>query len=174
MKRVWTVVGGVLGAIGMVAMATASGPGSDAVPTDHGKVVFQRCAACHLPSGQGVPGSFPPLAGRLSEIASTDAGRTYMIMAVSAGLMGEIDVNGQKYRGVMPAQAGLTDEDIAAVLNYAMSLKGANGEVGSNVKKFDKDEVGSVRSAHFNLNPTEVHGLRSAAMTALPVLEQHE
>ena len=131
---------------------------------DYGAHVYQRCAACHLPNGQGVPGAFPALAGRLAAAAATDGGRDYMVMAVSAGLMGEIDVDGKKIRGVMPAQAGLTDADIAAVLNYAVALKGADARPPKvAAKAFTPEEVAAIRARFPNTNPNAVHAIRSSA-----------
>lgn len=79
-----------------------------------GKNVFnQSCAACHQPSGAGVPGAFPPLAG--SDFLNKDSKRAIDI--VKNGLSGPITVNGAKFNSVMPA-LGLSHEDIANVLTY--------------------------------------------------------
>jgi mono/diheme cytochrome c family protein len=132
---------------------------------DHGAKVFQRCAACHLASGQGVPGAFPALAGRLATAAENDSGRDYLVMTVASGVMGEIDVDGKKIRGFMPAQAGLSDADIAAVLNYSVALKPATGAAATAAapKPFDAAEVASIRAKHKGANPNAVHALRAAA-----------
>lgn len=132
--------------------------------TDHGAHVYQRCAACHLPNGKGVPGAFPALAGRLAGAASTDGGRDYLVMAVTAGLMGEIDVDGKKIRGVMPAQAGLADADIAAVLNYAVALKGGEDAPAQKIARaFTPEEVAAIRARFPNPNPNAVHAIRGGA-----------
>lgn len=131
-------------------------------PADHGAKVYQRCAACHLPNGQGVPGAFPPLAGRVSKAAATDAGRDYLVMAVVAGLMGEIEVDGKKIRGVMPAQAGLADADIAAALNHAMALP-ATGAAGKPARQFTAAEVAAIKARFGNATPNSIHAIRSGA-----------
>lgn len=72
-----------------------------------------NCSACHQPDGKGVPGVFPPLAN--SDFFQQ---RPYeMAHIVLNGRSGELVVNGEHYNGVMPPQ-DLSDEDIAAVINY--------------------------------------------------------
>lgn len=85
-----------------------------------GKEVYNNlCATCHLPSGKGIAGSFPPLDGSnwLTEK------RAESIHAVKYGLNGPIVVNGVEYNNVM-APMGLTDQEVADVLNYTMSSWG--------------------------------------------------
>jgi len=82
-----------------------------------GKEIYNNlCVTCHLPSGKGIAGSFPPLDGSnwLTEK------RTESIHAVKYGLNGPIEVNGQAYNNVM-APMGLTEQEVADVLNYTMS-----------------------------------------------------
>ncbi|OFX00652.1 MAG: hypothetical protein A3E78_08250 [Alphaproteobacteria bacterium RIFCSPHIGHO2_12_FULL_63_12] len=137
-------------------------------PADHGAKIYQRCAACHLANGQGVPGAFPALAGRMSQAAATDAGRDYVVMAVVAGLMGEIEVDGKKIRGVMPAQAGLTDADIAAVLNHAVALQPA-GATAPKTRAFTAEEVAAVKARFDKATPSSIHAIRSGAFPPLAV-----
>ncbi|HLD67542.1 MAG TPA: copper-containing nitrite reductase [Pseudomonas sp.] len=88
-------------------------PAADA-PLARGQAVYERvCAACHLPDGSGVAGVFPPLAK--SDFFQE---RPYeMAHIVLNGRSGELVVNGEHYNGVMPPQ-DLSDEDVAAVINY--------------------------------------------------------
>lgn len=130
---------------------------------DHGAKVYQRCAACHLPNGQGVPGAFPALAGRVSGAAAKDEGRDYLVMAVVTGLMGEIEVEGKTIRGVMPAQAGLADADVAAVLNYAMSLPAAAGAAETKAKAFTAEEVAAIKAKFEKPTPNSIHMIRNGA-----------
>lgn len=148
-------------AISLCTLASAAA--AQTPPADHGAKIYQRCAACHLPNGQGVPGAFPALAGRVSHAAARDDGRDYLVMAVVAGLMGAIEVDGKTIRGVMPAQAGLTDADIAAVLNHVIVMPGA-GAVKA--KPFTADEVAAIKARHQQATPNSVHALRSAAFPA--------
>ena len=74
------------------------------------------CITCHLASGQGIPGTFPPLDGSnwLTEK------RLAVIHAVKFGLQGPITVNGTEYQSLMP-DPGLDDQEVADVLNYVGS-----------------------------------------------------
>ncbi len=88
-----------------------------------GKLIYDKsCFACHQPEGQGLPNAFPPLAK--SDYLNADVDRA--IKAVIHGLSGEITVNGEKYKSVMPAQV-LTDEEAANVLTYIYNSWGNNG-----------------------------------------------
>jgi len=80
------------------------------------------CSVCHQPTGQGLPGQFPPLAG--SDWVSTE-GANRLIRLVLNGIQGPIKVNGQSYNGAMPPWRDLlTDEDIASVLTYIRQNEG--------------------------------------------------
>lgn len=131
-----------------------------AAMADDGSTAWKRCAACHLADGRGVPGAFPRLAGRLSDAANTETGRAYLILTVTSGVMGPIEVDGKTIRGIMPAQAGLTDADVAAVLNHASSLPGPDGKAPAPVKPFTAEEVAAVKAAHPGVSPSAVHAAR--------------
>ncbi|MGY5850985.1 c-type cytochrome [Salegentibacter sp. F14] len=82
-----------------------------------GQAVYaDLCVTCHLPGGQGVPGTYPPLNGSnwLSEK------RHESIAAVKYGLSGEIIVNGKTYDNMMTPM-GLSNQEIADVMNYVMN-----------------------------------------------------
>ncbi len=83
----------------------------------------QICAACHQPQGQGLAGSFPPLAK--SDFLMADKKRSIQI--VRNGLQQEITVNGEKYNGVMP-KLDLDNVTIASVLTYVRNSFGNKGE----------------------------------------------
>ncbi len=86
------------------------------------RVYTQNCAPCHQPSGSGIKGAFPPLAG--SDYLNADVTRA--IGVVLHGLSGAVTVNGEQYNGLMPALA-LTDEDVANVMTYVYGQWGNNG-----------------------------------------------
>jgi nitrite reductase (NO-forming) len=89
-----------------------------------GEGVFKtNCAACHQPTGVGVPNAFPPLAK--SDFLNKDKIR--VIKTVTGGLQGKVIVNGQEFNGVMPAWS-LTDEEIASVITYVYSSWGNSGK----------------------------------------------
>lgn len=82
-----------------------------------GKAVYaDLCVTCHLPGGQGIPGTYPPLDGSnwLSEK------REESIRSVKFGLQGQIEVNGKTYNNLMPPM-GLSDKEVADVMNYVMN-----------------------------------------------------
>jgi mono/diheme cytochrome c family protein len=93
--------------------AASSGPGAS--------VFSQNCSSCHGAQGQGVPGSFPPLAG--NPVVTGDPSK--VIGIVLGGLHGSISVNGQAYNGQMPPWKGtLTNKQIADVITFIRSSWG--------------------------------------------------
>ena len=85
-----------------------------------GKSVYaQNCLTCHMADGLGVDGMNPPL-------AKTDyvlGDKIRLTKVLLNGLQG-VEIDGEKYHGVMPAQATLTDAQIAAVLTYVRNSFG--------------------------------------------------
>jgi mono/diheme cytochrome c family protein len=96
------------------AAKPAAGTPGDA---EAGKAVYMRvCFACHQPTGLGLPGAFPPLAGS-SIVTEADPGK--IIRIVLHGLQGPIEVKGVKYNSMMPPHGPqLKDKEIADVLTY--------------------------------------------------------
>lgn len=85
-----------------------------------GKEIYQEfCVTCHLSNGKGTLGTVPPLAG--SDWLSNK--RKESIHAVKYGQSGPIVVNGKNYINTMPPM-GLTDEEVADVMNYVMNSWG--------------------------------------------------
>jgi len=109
-----------------------------------GKHLFTTiCAACHQPTGQGLPGRFPPLAG--SDFLNSDKHRAIKI--VVNGLQGEVTVNGQRFNNSMP-KFPLTDDDIANALTYVYNSFGNSG------KEVTPEEVNAARAEKDKLNLT--------------------
>ena len=107
--------------VAQVSMAP-KGPISDAERVELGKATFGRiCAACHQAQGQGVPGTFPPLAG--SDYLA-HAPKPQIIGHVLHGLQGPVTVNGSTYNGMMPPMAFLSDDEIAGALTFVRSSWG--------------------------------------------------
>jgi mono/diheme cytochrome c family protein len=101
-----------------------------------GKVVYNNfCVQCHMPKGQGVPNIYPPLANS-NWLAEK---RKASIQAVKYGLRGEITVNGKTYDNIM-LPLGLSDKEVADVLNYVMNSWGNKQE-----KPVTEEEVAEVR-----------------------------
>ncbi len=110
------------------AHANRAKPGISEKPTltraQLGKSIYlANCATCHQPTGGGVPGAFPPLAG--SEWVTGTEER--LVRIVLHGLQGPIKVAGNDYNNVMaPLGAVLKDEQIANVLSYVRQTWGNN------------------------------------------------
>lgn len=85
-------------------------------PADRGETVYlEICALCHMPDGAGVPNMQPPLTkqGLLSGDPVT------LIRLVLYGPDAVLPKNRPTYQNPMPELSSLTDEEIAASLNYA-------------------------------------------------------
>lgn len=105
---------------------------------------YATCSACHLPDGVGVPGAFPPIRNRAAAIAALEGGREYLVAVVAYGLMGTIEVEGVQYFGVMAGLgAAMSDEDIAAVLNYVVFEL---GDDAGDVHPFTAAEVAEAKA----------------------------
>ncbi len=88
-----------------------------------GKRLFTSvCAACHQPTGRGLPNVFPPLAG--SDYLNANKDRA--IQTVIFGRQGDVVVNGQKFNNSMPSFP-LNDENIADVLTFVYNSFGNSG-----------------------------------------------
>jgi glucose/arabinose dehydrogenase/mono/diheme cytochrome c family protein len=101
-----------------------------------GKLLYlQHCVICHQGSGQGTPGTFPPLAKSDYLMAKTENG----IRPLVEGLSGRITVNGSNYNNTMPPIL-LTDEQVSAVLTFVRSTWGNEGDA------ITADQVKTVRA----------------------------
>ena len=89
-----------------------------------GKEVYTtQCMTCHMEQGEGIEGTFPPLAK--SDYLMADKKRS--ITQILHGLSGEIKVNGTIYNGEMAALE-LTDQEVSDVLNYVRNSWGNKGD----------------------------------------------
>jgi mono/diheme cytochrome c family protein len=122
-------------------------------------VFLGHCAVCHGAKAEGIPGSFPPLGAQIKAFAAMPAGRDYLVMAVSTGLIGSVAVAGGSYTGAMPPQNMLSDAELAAVLNYLASGLG-KGKSGTGV--FEAAEVTAVRARHPGVTGASALALRPA------------
>ena len=93
------------------------------------------CVTCHMPSGEGVARTFPPLAK--SDYLMTN--RIASIKGIKYGQNGEITVNGKKYNGSMAAM-GLSDDEVADVMNYITNSWG-----NKNKKMITEEEVSAIK-----------------------------
>ncbi len=123
------------------AEALASAPKGPVDPMVLGKRVFTaNCAACHQPTGLGVPGAFPPLAGSEWVVSGDWHGDNHLVRVVLHGLQGPIDVEGKPFNGVMPPWQQLKDAEIAAVLTYIRN------EWGNSAPPVSAEQVAKIRA----------------------------
>jgi mono/diheme cytochrome c family protein len=125
-----------------------------------GPTLYKRCAACHLPSGAGIPGAFPPLQSDFLAMASRDKGRRYLALVLIKGLAGPLVIEGKTYRGVMPAQTMLDDAGIAQVLNH-VGTDIAKG--GTGFRAFTAAEVAKSRLSGTALTSADVAALHATS-----------
>jgi len=83
-----------------------------------------NCAACHQPTGTGLPGAFPPLAG--SDFLKNND-KTKVLASILQGITGKLTVNGVEYNNVMPAMSHIADADIAHIVSYVYASWGNSG-----------------------------------------------
>lgn len=121
-----------------------------------GSAVYQNCAACHQPNGEGLPGSFPPLAGHLPTLLAEEGGQNYVANVLVYGLQGSIEVNGSTYNGVMPSWGHLSDAELAAVVDYVVSTWG--GDLPEGQEPLSTEQIEQVRNKE--LSPDDVLQLR--------------
>lgn len=91
---------------------------------DGAEIYADFCVQCHLQTGAGVSGVFPPL--NQSDYLFEDLDRS--IRGVKYGLKGSIVVNDETYSGIMASQ-GLDDEEIADVMNYILNSWDNSSEI---------------------------------------------
>ncbi|PQP01896.1 cytochrome C [Massilia phosphatilytica] len=110
----------------LVAALAASAAIAHADNTDGKSLFAKNCAACHQPTGKGIPGAFPALAGN----------------AFVQGQPADVASVLLKGRGGMPDFSGsLDDGEIAQVLTYVRSSWGNGGT------PVTEQDVGSTRTA---------------------------
>lgn len=92
-------------------------------PSPGAPLYAARCASCHQPNGEGIPGVFPPLKGN-PVVTAKDP--TRHIEIVLTGLSGKT-IEGIKYAAAMPAhEHSMTNAEIAAVVNHERTSWGNN------------------------------------------------
>jgi mono/diheme cytochrome c family protein len=141
-----------------VAAEPAAAPAAEEGAT--GAAVFaSRCAVCHGPQAAGIPGSFPSLHEQVMAFAKMPQGRDYLVMVVTTGLMGNLKVGGVTYNGVMPAQSGLSEAEVAGVLSYLASGLGKDASGAAAVSAAD---VAAARARHPDGASQSTRALRPA------------
>lgn len=113
----------------------STGGGAPSLP-DGANLYATHCAACHQPSGKGIQGAFPPLAG--SDIVN-DPDHSLLIKIILQGYDARSDY------GVMAAFASvLTDDEIAAIATHERS------SWGNDAPAVTAEDVKAIRSEVMN------------------------
>ena len=153
-----------------LSLALLFGAGSATAQSDE-KQLYQRCAACHLPDGAGVPGSFPPLKNRIQPMAANDLGRAYLVNVINVGLLGPISVGGVAYMGAMPAQGNsYSAADISALLNY-MAQELDDSDSREDWRRFTESEVQQILDAGSAAGGHDTARQRAELIAAFPELQ---
>ena len=151
--------GGLLAVVTVLLMwqAPVLAQGDATSSAQAGKQVFDSsCVACHQSSGQGVPGTFPPLAGYVPKILAKKDGRTTIEHIVLFGMTGEITADGNSYNGTMPTWGKIiSDQQITDVLNYIAQAWGDSKDLPKDFKPFTLAEI--QKAAQAKLTPSQVH-----------------
>lgn len=87
------------------------------------KVYVENCMVCHQENGEGVEGTFPPL-------AKSDYMLEDKLRAVKQAIYGSkepITVNGVEYPGNVMTVIDLTDDQVRDVVNYVLNSWGNDG-----------------------------------------------
>lgn len=104
-------------ALAVTVDATAWAAAGDGTGADlYGK----HCTVCHQADGEGAPGIAPPIAGTLSGLAKSSAGRDFLAQIMVSGMVGTISSHGMRYLGNMPPFNALTDGELASVMNHVL------------------------------------------------------
>jgi mono/diheme cytochrome c family protein len=89
-----------------------------------GKMIYsENCITCHMGAGEGIPGTFPPLA-KADYLMKTPEKAMH---AIKFGLQGKIKVNGVEFDNAMP-NPGLGNDEIADVMNYIQNSWGNSSD----------------------------------------------
>ncbi|HEV2286498.1 MAG TPA: cytochrome c [Steroidobacteraceae bacterium] len=108
------------------------------------------CMGCHGAEAQGVPGKVPPLAGSVALLMASAVGRNYVLRVPGA------------------ANSALSDEALAAVLNWLAQRYPPPGGSAPAAAPFTAAEVGSLRHAPLaNVKESRREVVRTLAASGL-------
>jgi cytochrome c553 len=109
-----------------------------------------NCQGCHLPDGQGFPArNVPSLSNHLGKFLQVDGGREFLVQVPGS------------------AQSTLSDEQLAAVLNW-MLISFSPNELPDNFQPYQVDEVHHLRQSPL----VEVTQVRQKLLNEITLLEQ--
>lgn len=125
-RRSMSVSGSTLGlvlalvtaAVLVILLQPSAIPAAGAQSASGAQLFSQNCASCHQPTGLGIEGTFPPLAGNPAA-----ADPEIVESAIVNGVSGPLEVFGVSYGTAMPAVGALSDPaDIQAVVDHVVGL----------------------------------------------------
>ena len=125
-----------------------------------GEKRYTYCAGCHGTKMTGLAGAVPPHVGHLPNVVAADGGRRYLINVLLYGLEGDVTILGEPYNAVMPAWGQLTDEEIAAILNFELHAYGNDALLPEEFAPIVPAEVAAERGQ--DLSREDVHALRES------------
>jgi mono/diheme cytochrome c family protein len=86
-----------------------------------GKQLYEsKCENCHGHDGAGLAMLYPPL----TDSTFLKQNKEKLACFVKNGMQGPIQVSGRNYEGIMPAQASLSDIEIAEIITYVTNSFG--------------------------------------------------
>ncbi|WP_428654633.1 c-type cytochrome [Runella sp.] len=101
-----------------------------------GKQIYENnCMVCHQETGDGVPGLNPPLIKTPWVLGE----KPKLINVILKGLQEPIEINGERYNNIMPANDFLSDQEISDVLTFVRT------NFGNNASAISAAEVKAVR-----------------------------
>ncbi len=119
------------------------------------QIYSMTCAACHQATGAGLPSQYPPLAP--SDFVTGNEQR--LLHIVLRGLTGEVEVEGEMFKGDMPGWApALNDAQVASVLTYIRK------SFGNSAPPVTVEQVAAIRTA----SALRMKPYTAAELTKLP------
>lgn len=89
---------------------------------DQGEDLYHACIMCHGPTGEGIPGQFPPLKGAPYVVGP----ESRLARVLLHGMEGVVVVDGNTFNIAMPAAPLNDDDEVAAVMTFVRRSFGNN------------------------------------------------
>jgi len=112
----------------------------------------------------GIPGVYPPIAGKIGHYLKVPQGRTFLVHLLLYGMSGTIQSEATIYEGLMPPAADISDKSLADALNYVLRDLNA-GEIPGDFRPISAAEFKAARGAH--LTSTDVFRERKGLIAEL-------
>lgn len=89
---------------------------------EQGEDLYHACIMCHGPTGEGIPGQFPPLKGAPYVVGP----ESRLARVLLHGMEGVVVVGGNTFNIAMPAAPLNDDDEVAAVMTFVRRSFGNN------------------------------------------------